>query len=111
MYKIEEGIQINHSIDKESGSHLADKVDDDKKRVSADNLSQYRWYGSNKVALKARSMMIELAGIGFCTRAKEIGARQKSVSKSVRQWNSEGSPNSFYAQIIEARMAGGSMVP
>ena len=111
MHRIKEGIQINHSIDKESGSYLSDKVDDDKKQISAGNLSQYRWYGSNKVALEARSMMIELAGIGFCTRAKENGARQKSVSKSVRQWNSEGSPNSFYAQIIEARMAGGSMVP
>jgi len=31
VYKIEEGIQINHLIGKESGSYLSDKVDDDKK--------------------------------------------------------------------------------
>ena len=29
--KIKEGIQINHSIGRESGSYLSDKVDDDKK--------------------------------------------------------------------------------
>ena len=30
MYKIREGIQIKHSIGKERGSYLSDKVDDDR---------------------------------------------------------------------------------
>ena len=30
VYKIKEGIQINHSISKESGSYLSDKVNGDK---------------------------------------------------------------------------------
>ena len=31
VYKVKEGIQINHSISKENGSYLSDKVNGDKK--------------------------------------------------------------------------------